>query len=419
MNDKLFDEREEELDAQDALTDEEMTEGDFAALLEESLSGTGRLEIGQQIEATILQIGQDWVFLDVGQKGEGVLDARELQDDAGVLTAQVGERVAVYFMSRAGGELRFTRRIGSGPAGAAQLEEAWRSGIPVEGRVEKEIKGGYEIALPGSARAFCPFSQIGLRRQDDPAALIGQSFPVKISQFGAQGRNIVVSRRAVLEEERRARREELRKTLKEGQRVMGEVTSIRDFGAFVDIGGIEGLLPIAEVSYGRVENLADLLQVGQQLELVVKSLDWQAERFSFSLRDTLADPWGQVRERFPVGSTHQGKVVRLAPFGAFVQLDEGIDGLVHISRLGAGKRISHPREVLQEGQPLAVAIESIDEAAHRIALVPAEAAAEVAPTSWNERPAATAGAGRSGLGSLGDLLRASQDKKTRGRERRR
>nr|WP_320116312.1 30S ribosomal protein S1 [uncultured Desulfuromonas sp.] len=387
---------------------DDMEEEDFAAMLEESMGGSQRLEIGQKTQATILQIGKDWIFLDVGQKGEGVLDVRELQNDDGELSVEVGDTIEAFFMSRKGGELRFTTKIGGGRSGHEQLEEAWRSGIPVDGRVEKEIKGGYEIMLPGNVRSFCPYSQIGLRRQDNPEELIGQSFQVKISQFSEQGRNIVVSRRVLLEEQRQAQAENLRQTLKEGMRVTAEVTSIRDFGAFVDIGGIEGLLPISEVAYSRVENLDEVLHVGQSLELVVKSLDWKNNKFSFSLRDTLADPWQKVADNFPVGSEHTGKVSRLAQFGAFVTLEEGIDGLIHISKLGEGRRINHPREVLKEGQELAVTIEKIDEEQKRISLVPAGVAVEVTETSWSDSLSSG-----SGMGSFGELLKASQEKKKR------
>ena len=147
-----------------------------------------------------MQIGAEWVFLDIGQKGEGVLSVQELKDDEGNLTVAVGDKVKAYFMSRQGGEMRFTLKIGGGGSGGTeQLEEAWRSGIPVDGRIEKEVKGGYEIKLPGNVRAFCPFSQLGMRRVEDSAAVIDTSLSFKISQFEEQGRNIVVSHRAILE----------------------------------------------------------------------------------------------------------------------------------------------------------------------------------------------------------------------------
>lgn len=383
-------------------------EGSFAAMLEESLVGAVQLQPGQKVTATILQIGDEWTFLDVGQKGEGVLDTRELLDAEGQLTARIGETLGAYFLSRSGGELRFTTRIGGGASGTAQLEEAWRSGIPVDGRVEKEIKGGYEIRLAGGVRAFCPYSQMGLRRIDNPEELIGQSMSFRISQFSEQGRNIVVSHRDILEEERRQQRDALQQTLEPGMVVKGTITSIRDFGAFVDIGGIEGLLPISEVSYSRVDNLDELLRVGQELDVAVKSLDWEKDRFSFSLRDTLADPWQKVGTVFAEGTTHTGTVARLVPFGAFVTLDEGLDGLIHISKLGEERRIKHPKEVLVVGQQVRVTIEGVDRDERRIALAPATEGEEEGQNSYVEQPDSA------GMGTLGDLLKASMDKKRNG-----
>lgn len=381
-------------------------EEDFAALLEQSLTKTGtRVEPGQKVEAKVLQIGAEWAFLDVGQKGEGVLDLKELQDADGSLTVAVGDIISAYFVSRAGGELRFTTRLGGGASGTEQLEQAWQSGIPVEGRIEKEIKGGYEIRLPGGVRAFCPFSQLGLRRQENPEELLEQTLSFKISQFSEQGRNIVVSHREIVEEERRHQREALRDTLKEGQVVKGEVTNVRDFGAFVDIGGLEGLLPISEISYSRIEDINEALHVGQQLEVAVKSCDWENNRFSFSLRDTLADPWNKVGTVFAEGTIHTGKVSRLADFGAFVTLDEGLDGLVHISKLGEGRRIKHPKEVLSVGQQLLVTIEQVDKEAKRISLAPASGSRDEEQNSYVEQPSS------GGMGTFADLFKASQQQK--------
>jgi small subunit ribosomal protein S1 len=387
----------------------EEDEESFAELLKQSLGERVELKPGQKIEAKVLQIGAEWTFLDVGQKGEGVLDTRELLDGEGQPTVKVGEKLGAYFLSRAGGELRFTTRIGGGTSGTAQLEEAWRSKIPVEGRIEKEIKGGYEVRLPGGVRAFCPFSQIGLRRQDAPDEVIGQSRSFRITQFSEAGRNVVVSHREILEEERRQQRESLRQTLKEGDVVKGTVTSLRDFGAFVDIGGLEGLLPISEIGYGRVEDINAALRVGQELELTLKSCDWEKERFSFSLRDTLADPWKKVGSSYVEGGSYPGKVARLTAFGAFVTLEEGIDGLIHISKLGAGKRINHPQEVLKLGQKLTVTVEKIESEQRRISLVPTTGEETSRETSYSDQP--TTG----GMGTFAELLRASQEKKKKKR----
>lgn len=387
-------------------------EESFAELLAKSLVDAGRLEPGQKVEATVLKITGDWIFVDVGQKGEGVVDKKELLDADGQLKVAEGERIPVYFLSSRGGEMRFTARVG-GDAGPGQLEEAWRGGIPVDGLVEKEVKGGFEVKVAGR-RAFCPFSQIALRG-GSPEEFVGRHLAFRIAQYGEGGRNIVLSRRALLEEERARQKEALKGTLREGQTVQGKVTRIQDFGAFIDIGGVEGLLPVSEVGWGRVEDIRDRLHEGQEVEVAVKAIDWERERFTFSLRETLADPWQEAVGSYPEGSCHRGRVSRLAPFGAFVTLEEGIDGLLHISKLGAGRRLSHPREAVKEGEVLEVKIEQVDRESRRISLSLAEvsrAAEEEAQTLETFRRQAEEAP--KGMGTLGDLLKAKlaqKDKK--------
>ncbi len=402
----------------DRFDDEELNEdeGAFADMFEASLATVGQpLQRGKKIEATLLQIGAEWSFLDVGQKGEGVLLTSELVNAEGEFLFAVGDKIGAYFLSRDNGELRFTTKIGGSGSGsgAEQLEDAYQGGIPVDGRIESEIKGGFEVKLTGNVRAFCPFSQTGLR-QAEPAELIGQNLSFKITQFSERGRNIVVSHRAILDEERAVLRESLRETLKEGMVVKGSVTNIRDFGAFVDIGGIEGLLPISEISYGRVENINDCLRLGQELEVAIKKIDWENNKFSFSLRDTLADPWSKVGTIYKAGGKHSGVVSRLAQFGAFVTLEEGVDGLLHISKLGEG-RIRHPQDVVKVGQTLQVVIEKIDLPERRISLALLGQEEEIGETSYIDTPSTAA----TGFGSLGDLLNAGQQKKERSGKKRR
>jgi len=386
---------------------ENAPEPSFEELLAQSMTGSPRLEPGDKVEATVLKIGTEWVFLDVGQKGEGVLDVKELLDADGALTVASGDTVHAYFLGQDDDELLFTIRLGGGASGTAQLEQAWASGIPVEGRLELEIKGGYEVKLAGGVRAFCPFSQLGLRRQENPEEAIGQSLAFKITKFEEKGRTIVVSHRAILEEEQRQRRETLRKTLKEGMVVRGTVTSIQKFGAFIDIGGLEGLLPISEVGWGRTGDLDDVLRVGQEVDVALMSCDWEKNRFSFSLRATLADPWDKVGTVYTRGSTHTGTVARLTPFGAFVTLAAGIDGLLHISKIGQGRRINHPREVLKEGQQLTVTIEEIEPERRRLALaLVSQDAGETDAAAYVDRPPAS-------MGTFGDLLKAGMEKKNK------
>jgi small subunit ribosomal protein S1 len=385
---------------------------EFAQLLASSETETLQLHPGQALEATVVKLTTEWVFLDTGRKGEGVLDRKELLAEDGSLPVAEGDRLKVFFLGMDSGEMRFTTRLGKGGGAPAQFEEAWRSAVPVEGVVEKEIKGGFEVKLAGSTRAFCPYSQFDLHRVVDASVLLGKPFSFRITQFSENGRNLVVSRRVLLEEEAQQRAAALRETLRVGMVVRGTITSLRDFGAFIDIGGIEGLIPISEIAWGRIEHPSDLLSVGASVEVTVKSLDWEQKRFSFSLRDTLADPWSQTTERFPVGSYHTGKVSRLAPFGAFVALGEGVDGLLHISKLGAGRRLSHPREVLKEGETVEVQIEGVDREQRRISLGLAEVtrqATEEANSIASFRQQAEQQGSKS-MGTLGDLLRAKLDK---------
>lgn len=384
----------------------------FAELFNQSQNKqSGWLEPGQKVTARVLKVSAEWIFLDTGQKGEGIVDRKEFLDLDGNITVKEGDTIAAYFLSSSHGEARFTTRIGGGASGSAQLEEAWQAGVPVEGMVEKEIKGGYEIKLGGTARAFCPFSQIALRRIDNPESLIGTRLAFQITSYDEKGRNIVVSRRSLLEEEQRALKEEAQAGLSEGMTVAGTVTSLQDFGAFVDIGGIDGLIPISEIGWSRVKDVRDVLSVGQQLQLVIKTIDREKERISLSLKDTLADPWEQVVEKYPEGSFHTGRVSRLAPFGAFVTLASGVDGLIHISKLGAGKRINHPREVLKEEDTVEVKVESVDRANRRLSLALAGAARaaeeEEATLAEFRRQAAEA---PKGMGTLGDLLMARTKK---------
>lgn len=397
------------MDREHMNTNETPEEGgeSFEDLFEASYVEPTRLSPGQKVKATVIKVTSDWVFIDMGRKGEGVLDRKELLDAEGNLRVKDGDTIDAYFVSSENNEMLFTTRIGRGAAGNAQMEEAHRTGIPVEGSVEREIKGGFEIRIAGGVRAFCPFSQMGLPREDE-GGYVGKRLSFRVVQYGERGRNIVVSRRVLLEEERQARLEALKGTLKEGMTVRGTITSLRDFGAFVNVQGIEGLIPISEVGWGRTENIHDVLGVGQEVDVVIAQLDWVKNRFSFSLRAALADPWVSAVESFPAGSVHAGKVVRLAPFGAFVALAPGIDGLLHISRLGGGKRIKHPGEAVKEGQAVEVKVESVDVGKRRLSLALAGAAQPEAPQENPEeyRQYLSGDSPSAGMGSLGEALRA-------------
>jgi small subunit ribosomal protein S1 len=384
---------------------------DFAQLLEASVQETGRLAPGQMVEAAIVKIAPDWIFIDVGRKGEGYLDRKELLDPAGNLTVKEGDKVRAYYLPSPSHEMHFTTKIGSGPVGQAQLEDAFKSGIPVQGTVAKEVKGGFEVRISGGMRAFCPFSQMGLRRDESQADCVGKSFTFKVTECAA--RNIVLSRKAILDVARQAKAQTLKESLKEGMRVKGTVTSIQKFGAFVDVGGVEGLIPVSEIAWGRTEKVGDVLSAGQTVEVVIKKLDWENNKLSFSIKDTLPDPWASAAQAWPAGSYQNGTVTRLAPFGAFVALGGGVEGLIHISKLGAGRRINHPREVLKEGQEIEVRVEAVDPENRKLSLSLAslsradeEEAADLKAYLDKSSESAT-----QNLGTLGELLKAKLGKK--------
>lgn len=381
-----------------------MTEESFEDLFQEKTVKKNKLQPGDRIEAIVAGSSGENIFLDIGGKSEGVLKESELLDNEGNCTVTTGDKLKAFFVGRRGGEMIFTVRLGSGRASLQELEDAFHAAIPVEGKVVKEIKGGFEIQVAGT-RGFCPYSQMDIRRIEDPEEYIEKILPFKVMEFGSKGRNIILSARAVIEAQREEQREELQQTLEEGMQVSGTVTSIQEFGAFVDLGGIDGLIPISELAWGQTEKVEDILSRGQQVEVVLKRLDWENGRISLSLRETTENPWARALDNYPPGTVHQGTVSRLTTFGAFITLEPGVDGLLHISKLGSGRRINHPREVVETGQSITVKIDAVDTEKKRISLIPedytdkgSEGDDNYIPPPKNQPPKS--------MGTLGDLLQA-------------
>ena len=340
---------------------------DFASLYEDSLSGMDSLEPGQQIETTIVSISGDSIFLELSGKSEGILDRAELADSEGNVSVREGDKIKAFYPYSKNGEMHFTTKISGDKAGNAVLEQAFESKIPVEGIVEKEIKGGFEVKI-GETRAFCPYSQMGLKRIENPQEYIGKQLTFKILEYSENGRNILVSNRVILEEEHQQRVEELKKTLQENTVVTGTIKSVQDFGAFVDIGGVQALLPISEISRSRVDDIHAVFSEGQEIEASIIKLDWGNERITLSMKALLPDPWDEAATRYPVGSKHTGEVVRITNFGAFVTLEPGLDGLLHISELKTDSRQTNPQDIVKQGQKITVEIKSVDTERKRISL---------------------------------------------------
>jgi small subunit ribosomal protein S1 len=341
----------------------------FAELLEKSISGINSFEPGQLIEAEIISISGNCIFLQLSGKSEGQLDIEEFMDKNGKLTVKEGDTIKAYFISSKNGEIKFTTRISGDKAGKAVLENAFESGIPIKGTVEKEIKGGYEITI-GESRTFCPYSQMGLKRVENPEQYVGKNLTFKILEYSENGRNILVSNRIILEEEYKGKIEILKKTLHENMNVKGKVISLQNFGAFVDIQGFQALLPISEISRSRVDDINKSLSVDQEIEASIIKLDWANDRMTLSMKKLLSDPWDEAKSKYKIGSKHTGEVVRITNFGAFVSLEPGLDGLIHISDLESDTRDNPSQKKLINGDSISVQINTIDIEKKRLSLKP-------------------------------------------------
>lgn len=336
---------------------------DFATLFARA-EAEHALEVGQPVKGRIIQIGPETIFVDVHGKGEALIDRAELQDENGVLGVAVGDEIEATVVST-GDEIRLSHKLLRGAHARQALEVAAQSGVPVEGKVTAVIKGGYEVMVAG-LRAFCPFSQMDLRRVEAPEELLRRVLEFRITRFNENGRNIVLSRRQLLEEQAARAAEETRKKIVPGAILPGTVSSLADFGAFVDLGGVQGLVPVSEVSHSRLGRPSDRLAVGQAVTVKVLRVDPEKGRVSLSLKALEGDPWatvpGALRERQVV----MGRVARLNEFGAFVELLPGVDGLVHTTEIPR-----HRQGAIKEagaGAEIAVMILGIDVAKHRIAL---------------------------------------------------
>lgn len=346
-------------------------DSDWTKLYEDSFASLNAPQPGEWMQTRVLSISKDTVFLELDGKNEGQLARDEVTGKDGELTVSVGDTIKAFLLKSDGGERVFTTRISGETAGADLLEQAFREEVTVEGLVEREIKGGYEVKL-GEFRAFCPYSQMGDRRAETPAEYIGKRLPFRIQEFKDDGRRIVVSNRVFHEEARQETLVKLKATLKEGQTVRGTVKSVHDYGAFVDLDGVQALLPISEYDRARVEDLRAVLSPGDEIEARILRLDWANDKLTLSRKSLQADPWAEAASKFPEGTKVSGKVVRTAAFGAFVALVPGIDGLVHVSEFRNDGKYAGGNEVpVKVGQTLAVQVLSVDPANRRIALKPA------------------------------------------------
>ncbi len=342
---------------------------DFAAMFEASLKAK-RFERGQTIEGTIVAIGPEVAFVDVGGKGEAQIEIEELKDADGDIEVAVGDRIQAVVVSTAGG-LTLSRKLARGAATDRQLEDAFHARLPVEGKVEKAVKGGYEVRI-GRQRAFCPISQIDTLRTD-PAAHEGRVYAFRIIEYKEGGRNLVVSRRALLEDEQRASAAQVRESIVAGAVMTGRVTSVREFGAFVDLGGgVQGLLHVSEMGWSRVSDTSQIATPGEEITVKVLRVDDDKQKISLGLKQLSADPWSRVETTYEAGQVLTGRVTRLAEFGAFVELEPGVEALAHASTFAPTGRSEGWSAGVAVGMTAAFEILTIDLEKKRIgvALVP-------------------------------------------------
>ncbi len=350
-------------------------DNDFAALLDQYDTGKQkRLQVGDRVSARVIHMGKDDVFFALGVGQEAHMPRAAL----GERKVAMGDSIDAMVVSTRDGSIELGLKLGRDRLNGDMLEQARAAGVPVEGTVTGVNKGGIEVNV-GGARAFCPLGQIDVNFSDDPQTLVGKTLQFLVREIREGGRNVVLSRRALMEAERRAKGDELRKTLAVGQRVKGTVSRITDFGVFVDLGGVDGMIPMASLSHTRIKDARDVVKEGDLVEVDITRIEEDPkrpgqQRIGLSMKSTQADPFDGFVAKKPTGQTFTGKVVKLETFGAFIELESGVQGLAHVSEL-SHKRVRMPSDVVGVGDEVQVRVLSIDEAKRRIALTLKDAGA--------------------------------------------
>lgn len=358
----------------------------FAALFarEADTPRAKKLAVGDHVEAIVAHISADSVLVDLDAKQQAYFDRPDLTGPDGELVVQVGDKVKgnVVAIDRSSSEIKLATTLGK-EAGREQLHLALEQRIPVEGRVLAINKGGAEVEVAG-LRGFCPRSQLDARFVEDLSTFVGQTLRFEVVEI--KDRDVVLSRRRLLEREAQEARTAIQSKLEEGAVMQGRVTQVRDFGAFVDLGGIEGLIPMRELSHDRVQRAEDIVSVGDTVEVKILRLEQDGERLkiTLSLRALAADPWQGVEAVAPRGRVVAGQVTRMTEFGAFVRLGPGIEGLLHVSELGL--RGSSPADAFEIGQQLLVVVRDIDRARRRVSLTLSEEGARAGEEAKDLRP---------------------------------
>src|SRR6187431_404890 len=344
----------------------------FAAMFEASETTAG-VEIGgegQIVSGTVVQVHHDSVIVDIGGKSEGVISKSEFVGADGTFGVKVGDRVDVFIESRESddGLISLSKEKADKMKVWDEISAACERDEIIEGTISQRVKGGLSVTIRGGVKAFLPGSQVDLRPVRNLDAFLGQAFKFKVIKFNKKRGNIVLSRRVLLEKERAALKESTLERLKEGQIVEGIVKNLTEYGAFIDLGGIDGLLHITDMSWGRVTHPSELFQVGDHVRVKVLKFNADTERVSLGLKQISEDPWTHAQTKYPPGTVVRGKVVSLKDYGAFIELEEGIEGLVHISEMSWTRRVKHPSKVVAVGDTVEAVVLDIDPRQNRISL---------------------------------------------------
>jgi small subunit ribosomal protein S1 len=346
------------------LIDESYTSEEYEQMLSMYEGTMASIAEGEIVKSKVLRVTDNAVILDVGFKSEGSVPLDEFKD-----IPKEGDEVEVFLehLEDQEGAVVLSKKKADFMRVWEKIRIAYESDQPVEGTLMKKIKGGVVVNVMG-VDAFLPGSQIALRRVPNIDELLGQTYDFKIIKLNKRRRNIVVSRRVILETERASKREHLMKELEVSQVRKGIVKNITDFGAFIDLGGVDGLLHITDMSYGRVSHPTELVQIGTEVEVKVLDIDWQRERISLGMKQLQNYPWKDVAEKYPVGTRVQGKVVSITNYGAFVELEPGIEGLVHISEMSWTRNVRHPSKIVSIGETIEAVVLKVDETEEKISL---------------------------------------------------
>lgn len=341
---------------------------EFEALLNESLE-IDTPDEGSVVKGRVIAIEAGQAIIDVGYKMEGRVDLKEFANPGEDATIKVGDEVEVYLdrVENARGEASISREKARREEAWDRLEKAYESEERVEGAIFGRVKGGFTVDL-GGAVAFLPGSQVDVRPVRDAGPLMGLKQPFQILKMDRRRGNIVVSRRAILEESRAEQRAEVIANLTEGQSIDGVVKNITEYGAFVDLGGVDGLLHVTDMAWRRVNHPSEILAIGETVKVQVIKINKDSHRISLGMKQLQADPWDTVADKFPIESVHQGRVTNITDYGAFVELEAGVEGLVHVSEMSWTKKNVHPGKIVSTSQEVEVMVLEIDEAKRRVSL---------------------------------------------------